>query len=114
MAGDRTTRDLSDRHELFLAELFGGNRTRGSGNQSNQPLDVRMDRSEPFALGFEGKSTRKASLSVPLATWTKLVEQAHGLRPALALRFYADDNRLAVVKDLVVLDAHDLAELMGK
>lgn len=114
MARDRTTRDLSDRHELFLADLFGGERMRGSGNQFNNPLDVRMDPTGPFALGFEGKSTRKGSLSISVATWQKLLEQAHGLRPALALRFYRDDNTLTPLHDLVVVKAHDLAELMDR
>lgn len=114
MAKDPTTRNLSDAHEIFLADLFGGRRTRGSGNQTNNPLDVRLDPTAPFPMGLEGKSTRSKSLSVSVATWEKLLDQAHGLRPALALRFYRSDNLLVPLHDLVVLNAHDLAELIDR
>ena len=112
MASDPTTRDLSDRHEAYLAELFGGRRSRGSGNQTGSPLDVRMDPNHRFAFGFEGKSTRGKSLSVPLSMIDKLNEQAHGLRPALALRWYRPDNLLVPLHDLVAVRADDLAELI--
>ena len=114
MAKDPTTRDLSDRHEEFIETLFGARRTRGSGNQFNDPADNRMSRGRhtPFAYAFEGKSTQRASMSLRLADWQKLVEQAHGLRPALAYRFYRDDNMLVPVLDLVTVEANDFAEIL--
>jgi hypothetical protein len=107
-----TTRALSDKHEIFLAELFGGRRSVGSGNQANDQADGRNRRYETFfPLAWDGKATLGKSHSITLDTWNKLVEQSHGERPVLALRWYANE-RLAVTRDLVVLDAHDFAELL--
>jgi hypothetical protein len=103
---------MSDAHEIFLADLFDGRRSVGSGNQANDQADGRnrvYDTIYPAA--WDGKATLGKSHSVTLETWDKLVEQAHGLRPILALRWYADE-RLHVRRDLVVLDAHDFAEIL--
>src|SRR5690349_11407580 len=114
MAGDRTTRDLSDRHAEFIATLFGAPVQRGSGNQPNRPTDNRMavTRYTPIAFAFEGKATQQQSLGLRLADWQKVREQAHGLRPALAYRFYEKDNLLRPVADLIAVDAHDFAEIL--
>lgn len=108
---EKTTRDMSDRHEDFLAETFGGRRTPGSGNQFHRQMDVRDAPDVPYALAWDGKSTHAASVSVTKAMWDKARLQAAGEIPALALRWYAD-ARLTVVRDLVVLDAHDFAEIL--
>lgn len=114
MARTPTTRDLSDRHEAHIAQLTGGRLCRGSGNQTNNPLDVRMapGRHTPYAFGFDGKSTQAASLSVSVAAWEKLVSQAHDLRPAMPLRFYGPDNTLPVRHDLVVIKLDDFVEIL--
>lgn len=112
MAKDPTTRALSDKHAAFIERLFGAQTQRGSGNQSNRPTDNRMNRYTPYAFAFEGKSTRRESLSVRLAEWEKLRDQAHMLRPALAYRFYRPDNTLTPEVDLVALSAHDFAEIL--
>jgi hypothetical protein len=114
MPKDPTTRALSDKHEDDIASLFGGRRTRGSGNQFRDQLDVRMTpgRHTPFAFGFDGKATRGRSLSVSLDGWQKLIDQAHDLRPAMPLRFYAPDNTLTPVRDLVVIELNLFAELL--
>lgn len=107
-----TTRALSDKHEIFLAELLGGRRSISSGNQWNDAADGRNSHYETiFPLAWDGKATLGKSHSITLATWDKLVEQSHGERPALALRWYANE-RLTVTRDLVVLDAHDFAEIL--
>lgn len=106
-----TTRQMSDKHEVFLAELFQGRRSVGSGNQFNDQADGRNSEETPYALAWDGKATLGKSQSITLDTWDKLREQAHGLRPVLALRWYANE-RLHVRRDLVVLDAHDFVEIL--
>src|SRR4051794_6308007 len=103
---------MGDAHEAFLAALFQGHQTRGSGNQWANPIDGRQSRMHRrFAFAWDGKSTLAKSTSISLATWDKAREQAGGERPMLGLRFYADE-RLRVTRDLVVLDAHDFAEVL--
>lgn len=114
MAKDPTTRDLSDRHEEDLLDLFGGRRTAGSGNQFRDQTDVRMipGRHTPIAFAFDGKSTQRLSHSVTRQAWDKLVHQAHDLRPAMPLRWYEADNTLKVALDLVVLRLGDFSEIL--
>lgn len=114
MAKDPTTRDLSDKHADYIADLFGAPVQRGSGNQPNRPTDNRMriGRHTPIAFAFEGKATRNRSLSVSLADWRKVCEQAHGLRPAMAYRFYRPDNLLVPEADLIAVKADDFAEVL--
>jgi hypothetical protein len=107
--------DMGEAHEKFLADLLGGHQTRGSGNQWQNPADGRTSRMHvPFAFAWDGKSTMHKSSTVSLAMWDKIREQAGGERPMLALRFYCDENqKLDVLRDLVVVDAHDFAELLA-
>jgi hypothetical protein len=107
----RSTRDLSDKHETFLADTFGGRRTPGSGNQFNRPMDVRDAPDIPHAMAWDGKSTLSRSVGVTREMWQKAREQANTEIPALALRWY-DNERLDVGLDLVVLDAHDFAAIL--
>jgi hypothetical protein len=111
MASDPTTRDMSNKHERFLQELFGGRITPGSGNGFANQMDVRNDREDPLPLAIDGKSTFAKSISITEEMWDKAVEQAGDLIPMLALRWYAKDNTLTPKRDLVVLDAHDFAEM---
>lgn len=106
-----TTRALSDRHEAHLAEVLGARRTPGSGNGFANPMDVRQNRYDGIAFAIDGKATLAASVSVTREMWTKAVEQAHGERPGVALRFY-DDDRLTHALDLVVISLDDFAELL--
>jgi hypothetical protein len=104
---------MSDAHEIFLADLLDGRRAVGSGNQFNDQMDGRNRRyATRYALAWDGKATLSGSVSVSRAMWAKAVEQSHGETPMLALRFY-DTERLAVGRDLVVLDAHDFAEILA-
>lgn len=106
----RPTRDMSDRHERFLAELFGGRITPGSGNHFANQTDVRHDPREPWAFAMDGKSTMARSVSVKLDDWQKVVEQAGPCEPAMPLRFYLN-TRLTAHYDLVVVSAKTLADL---
>jgi hypothetical protein len=109
--GSKSTRDMSDRHEAFLAEIFGGRRTPGSGNQFSQQMDVRDSPSTPHAMAWDGKATLGKSVGVTREMWEKARQQAGAQIPALALRWYSDE-RLTVAQDLVVLDAHDFAAIL--
>ena len=103
---------MAEKHEADLAESLGGRRTRGSGNQFNNPMDGRHDRyAMPVAFAWDGKSTRSASIGVSRAMGEKAVEQAHGERPMLALRFYTTD-RLDYDIDLVAVDRLDMSEML--
>lgn len=107
-----STRDLSDAHEIFLADLLGGRRTPGSGNQPANPMDGRNRRYDTeHCLCWDGKATLGKSIGVTRAMWGKAVEQSHGETPLLALRFY-DNERLKVGLDLITLSAHDFAEIV--
>lgn len=112
MASDPSTRDMSNKHERFLQELFGGRLTPGSGSGFANQMDVRNDRTDPLPLAIDGKSTFGKSVGVTLEMWQKAVEQAGDLTPVLALRWYAKDNTLTPKRDLVVVDAHDFAEMV--
>jgi hypothetical protein len=101
---------MGDVHEKYLAKLFGGRQTRGSGNQWKDPADGRNDHHEPYAFAWDGKSTLSASISITRLMWAKIVEQAGGERPMLAIRFY-DNQLLDVGHDLVLVRADDLAEM---
>lgn len=111
---ERTTRQMSDAHEVAVCEALGARRCPGSGNQPNNPMDGRQNRYErPVAFAFDGKSTFSATNSITLAMWEKAAEQAHGERPMLALRWYAT-RRLAVALDLAVVLLEDLGELLDR
>jgi hypothetical protein len=103
---------MAELHESDLAEWFGGMKSRGSGNQSNSPMDGRQDHLNGIAWAWDGKSTRSKSIGVSLEMWEKAREQAHAERPMLALRFYGDDRLRDVLADLVTLDADDFRELL--
>lgn len=113
MAKKPTTRDMSDKHEIFLADLLDGRRTKGSGNQFNDQMDGRNYRHTPHSLAWDGKATFGKSISVTEGMWSKAVEQSQDQITMLALRFYEDDYTLTPKRDLVVLDAHDFAEILA-
>lgn len=107
-----TTRKMSDAHESWLIDLFGGRRTKNSGATWHNQMDGRTSsRTVTYAFAWDGKSTLGKSVGVSREMWTKAVEQALPERPMLPLRFY-DNERLDVGYDLVVMSAYDAAELI--
>jgi hypothetical protein len=109
---DGLKRRMSDRHEEWMADTFGGRVSRGSGNQPNSPMDVRQHhRDHEFAFAFEGKSTRGKGITVTEELWDKAADQAIGERPVLGLRWYHDD-RLRSHTDLLVISPDDFHELV--
>ncbi len=114
MAKNPTTRDLSDRHEKFLAELLDGRMTKGSGNQFADQMDGKNDRhTQAHPLAWDGKATRGKSVGISREMWAKAVEQSHGLTTVLALRWYSPGNSLRPELDLIAVQADDFAELLA-
>lgn len=107
------TRKMSDAHEEHLTEVLGGHKARGSGNQWHDPIDGRHNHLtvEP-AFAWDGKSTLGNSIGLTPEQWDKAVEQAGAERPAMPLRWYADE-RLTVRLDLVVISLLDFSELVA-
>lgn len=107
-----TTRAMSDAHEDHLAKVFGGRKTKGSGNQWHNPNDGFTSPTSKFPLTWDGKSTFDKSISVSLEMWRKLNEGVRfGSIPLIPLRFYSS-QRLEVGLDLVVLDLDDFATIL--
>lgn len=109
----KTTRQMSDAHEAYLQSMLGGRANRGSGNQWNNQIDGRNNAlDEPFAFAWDGKSTLGKSIGVTKEMWDKAIEQSHGERPMLALRWYADERlRDRDCLDLAVIPLDDLVEM---
>lgn len=103
---------MGNEHESWVCALLGATQSRGSGNQWANPIDGRQNRmTQSFAFAFDGKSTLGKSIGVSRVMWEKARQQAGGERPMLALRFY-DTERLSVGHDLIVVSAHDFAEVL--
>lgn len=108
----RSTRDLSDRHEEFLATLIMGRRTPGSGNGFANQMDVRNDaRRDAYAFAMDGKATEGKSITIKLTDWEKAIEQSHDEIPAMALRWYLDGT-LRHATDLILIDAGTFQEML--
>lgn len=104
---------MGERHEADLAEWLGGRRTKASGSQWNDQMDGRHSRyAQTFAWAWDGKSSMSKSIGVSRAMLAKAVEQAHGERPMLALRFY-DDERLRTHEDWAIIRMDDLREMLA-
>jgi hypothetical protein len=107
-------RRMSDRHEEFVAKLFGSRRTPGSGNQWAKPADGRTDANqEEFAFAWDCKATMAASISISLEMWDKIKVQSHNERPMIPIRFYLND-RLTEYVDLGVVDLNDISAMREK
>lgn len=112
MVSKPTTREMSDKHERFLAEIFDGRMSKGSGNQFRDQMDGRNSRDQPHGLAWDGKSTQGKTVTVSRLGWAKAVEQAAGERPVMPIRFYGPGYELTTDLDLVVLDLHDFVEIL--
>lgn len=105
---------MGNAHEAFLADLLGYRQTRGSGNQIHDQMDVKGSHyHDSIAFAIDGKSTLGQSIGVSRSMWYKAVEQAGSERPALALRWY-NNEQLEVDTDLVVIEAEDFLEMLEK
>ena len=114
MSASLRTTKMAQRHEEFLAGLFDGRLTRGSGSTWVDQTDGKHrigSRTYPFS--WEAKSTLAKSWSLSLKTWRKAVEQTEpGLLTMLPVRFYGDERLTRVEEDLVVINAQVLADIL--
>jgi hypothetical protein len=106
MAKAKTTRELSDAHENWLADTIpGGRRSKTSGASSHDPIDVTTD----FHV-IEAKATEGESISIKKSTWQTIRQRAHdGRIPAIALRFKDPYNNTTI--DLLCIEVYDELEL---
>lgn len=103
---------MAEHHEEHLADILGARKTRGSGNQWANQMDVRQSRyTSTVAFAVDGKSTMARSISVSRDMLDKAVEQAAAERPMVALRYY-DDERLRGFEDWMIVREEDLLELL--
>ena len=109
----RPTRDMSDRHESFLASIFKGRVTKGSGSHWSDQMDGKQARgSGETVFVWDGKSTLGKGLTVTVEMWNKAIEQSRAWEvPMLALRWYANERLDKVDLDLAVVRATVLADL---
>lgn len=109
---------MGDKHEEYLHEMLGGRKTKGSGNQWQNPADGRQSRyEEPYAFAWDGKSTFAKSLSISLDMLQKIKDQASPEYPLIGVRFY-DPARgtayLEVQEDWVCLPLDVFSEILGR
>lgn len=111
MPAKPTTQQMGDKHEVFLAQVNGGTKTRASGSKWHDQGDGRNAHDEPFAFCWDGKSTRGQQIAVTLAMIAKIREQAQGERPQIGLRWYGNDALDQVTEDWIAIPAADFEEL---
>jgi hypothetical protein len=97
MAPRGSKKARSVEHEDFIADLYGGERSRSSGGADHQKGDVRLTDEDTL---FECKTTGepgKPAKSTLVKEMGKIADEAWatGRDPALALRFYMPDCELA-------------------
>jgi hypothetical protein len=111
MPANPTTQRMGELHEIFLAEVNGGTKTRSSGNQWYDQGDGRDNHDAPFAYCWDGKSTRGKQIAVTLDMLAKIREQAQGERPQIGLRWYGNDALDTVLEDWIAVPAADFEEM---
>ncbi len=116
MARRGSKKELSDRHEKYIAKLFDGHQSASSGASRHDPGDVRTN-----ALLIECKMTGNPGVAVskPLPRFVqefaKIADEAwqEGRAPMLALRYYQPKSRIAGADgwiDLTLMLASDMAD----
>ena len=106
---------LSRLHEADIASWFDGTQHVGSGNQYHHQGDGRTGYHGEWDFRWDCKAAMPGtqSITVTRAMIDKLIEQCHGARPMLPMRFY--DNERGGFNpnhDLVVLRADDAIALV--
>lgn len=96
MARRGTSKDLSVKHEDFIASAYGGRRSASSGAADNDAGDVRCE-FELIECKVTGGPTRPSKLPVFVQQMEKIAEEAYEENriPALALRYYSPGSILA-------------------
>lgn len=121
MARKGTNKARSVEHEEFIAKCYEGKRSPSSGASDHDEGDVKVGNARIGGILFECKATgdsEKPAKATIVTRMEKVAEEAWaaGYEPALALRFYKPDSRLADGKgfiDLVVRRVADDTESYG-
>jgi hypothetical protein len=121
MARKGTNKARSVEHEEFIAKCYKGKRSPSSGAADHDQGDVKIGSARVGGMLFECKTTgdaEKPAKATIVTRMEKIADEAwaSGLEPALALRFYKPDSRLADSKgfvDLVVRRVADDTESYG-
>jgi hypothetical protein len=105
---------MSELHEKFAADLFGGEKSRASGATWKNQGDGENNRmSTRFPFTWDAKSTRGKGITVDRAMIDKITEQAGGQDPAILLRFYDTDDLREIGHDWVAVPAAAFGELLA-
>lgn len=104
---------MGEKHEEYLAEVNAGRKSKASGSQWTDPADGRSAHDEPFAMAWDGKSTKGKSISVTLEMLAKIREQALGEIPQIGLRWYANESLRDVTEDWVAVPGDDWKEILA-
>lgn len=107
----KTTTALAQRHENYIAKMYGGRRSPSSGASWSDRGDVRLTIKDDFEFTSECKATEAKSYSLKLDTWKKIVEEAQeqNRRPCMFVRFQTETGETI---DLVVRSIHDDLEML--
>lgn len=108
-----TTQRMGELHEIYLAEVFGGTKTKASGSQWTDPGDGANHHDDPFAFRWDGKSTKGRQIAITMEMVEKIIEQGGSERPALAFRWYGNEALTRVLHDWVACKAVDFSELLA-
>jgi len=103
---------MGELHEIHLAEVFAGTKTKSSGNQWSDPADGKNHADLPWPFRWDGKSTRGKQVAVTLDMITKIREQAGTRLPALGLRWYGNETLTDVTEDWVAVPADVFGDLL--
>jgi hypothetical protein len=107
-----STTEMGRRHEEHTAKVLGGAKTGSSGNQWDDQLDGAHAHDLPFSFRWDNKSTKGKSLAITLEMIAKAVEQAQGDRPAIPLRWYANEKLTEVAADWIAVRDVDFSEVL--
>lgn len=107
-----STAEMGRLHEEYLAQINDGKKTAASGSGWAEQADGRNHHDLPFAYRWDGKSTLGQSITVTLPMVEKILDQAHGERPQIGLRWYGDDRLKSVLADWVAVRAADWEETL--
>lgn len=106
------TAEMGRLHEEYLAALNAGRRSKASGSQWTDPADGRNSHDTPFALAWDGKSTKGKGITVTLEMIGKIRDQALGEIPEIGLRWYANDSLRDVTEDWIAVPGTDWGEIL--
>lgn len=107
------TKKLADAHEVHLADVLEGRKTKSSGNQLHDPADGRHAPYSALGFAWDCKCAMPGtkSISVTREMLGKIEHESHGLKPAVPIRFY-DTERGAVEHDWIAVRLDDFLELL--